>query len=274
MTPTTPTRTPTTPTAWPTRTLAAGTAVLVVLLVVAGWFLLVAPSRSQTLQLRERAEEQRSASVALRARVAHLQTLERDLPAREGRLQELREQIPAEPRLAPLIRALGDAAGASGMTLDSVAPQAPQPVAPGGGPVATATTTGPAAAGEQLLQVPLTVTATGGYRQVQGFLRELEDMKRLLLVTGVTLAPQGAAPAAGAAGGTPSAAPTPTANPDATPDATAPTDAGSDTVLHLTLTGRVFVLGDPGAVPPGPSPAPGTPPSGAASPLPKPAADR
>jgi type IV pilus assembly protein PilO len=252
-----------------TRRWSLLTAVTVVLLLLAGWFLLVAPQRSEATELRDSAQAQDDANAALRTRIEVLAAQSEDLPEQQARLAELGITIPSDPALPALIRDLTEAAEVSGVELVSLAPALPTllpgaaPLAPTAAPVPDADAAGEEAEGEDadgeategageaaagsdpaapgaaavpaapvdpLYMVPAAIEVTGSYYQIEQFLNKIEDLRRAFLVTGFTLSGD-----AGAEGETAE-------------------ETTEETTLRLTLNGRVFVASSAQleeAVPPG-----------------------
>ena len=188
---------------------------LVVLL--AGWSLLVSPKRSQAAELRIQAAEQLSVNQALEIQLSQLKTQAATLPKQQAKLAAVAARIPTTRALPALIRALNRAAHGAGVELLSIAPGsttllaptavtpvavvAPASPATGKTTPAKAAKPAPADAG-QLAQLPVTMTIVGGYFQVEQFLAALEGLPRSLRLTGVTMAP-GTNPLAPATGTAP-----------------------------------------------------------------------
>ncbi len=190
------------------------TAVAVLAVLAAGWFLLVSPKRSEAAQLREQASAQDQTNATLRAQVAALTLQARDLPRQRARLGVLAGKIPSNPALPALILRLGEAADRAGVTLVSLAPGAPTAVAPTATGAVPAPTGSAAAGVGQLFAVPVTVQISGGFFQLEQFLTNLEDLPRSFLVGQLSVVP----------------------------DATAGSSSGlSGGSLAASLTGRVFV---------------------------------
>jgi Tfp pilus assembly protein PilO len=178
------------------------TAVGVIAVLAAGWFLLVSPQRSHATDLRSQAASQQSANDGLRARVAQLEAQKKGLPAQQRLLDEIAAKIPASPELPALIRQLSTAAEAAGVDLVTLAPTAPTAVtvtAPAA-PVTTApatdtaATTGtpaaaPVPAASSLMQIPVSVTVRGTYFNLTSFFRNVEKMDRGTLVSGWKISP-------------------------------------------------------------------------------------
>jgi Tfp pilus assembly protein PilO len=172
-----------------TRKWSAAAAVLIIAIVAAGWFLLVAPKRSHATELEGLTASQESDNVALQQKLEELKAQQADLPKQRARLAEITTKIPTNPALPSLIRDLTAAGRRIGVSIDSMAPSAPLAVtaaAPGAVAAAPAPA-GAAASSETLLQVPLTLKVTGGYFALEQYLNKLEGLKRSFLVTGFNI---------------------------------------------------------------------------------------
>jgi Tfp pilus assembly protein PilO len=204
------------------------TAVGVVAVFAAGWFLLVSPQKSHAADVRTQAATQQSANSSLRARVDQLQQQKKGLPAQTAKLRKFDAQVPNNPELPALIRQLSAAAQGSGVDLVSMAPGQPALVtATVGGGVTTTTSSSsssavtPAApATSPLAAIPLTITVQGSYFNVESFFRGVEHLTRAMLVPGWTLCainPTGTtAPTSGASCAAPSTGSTDKALPPGT----------------------------------------------------------
>jgi type IV pilus assembly protein PilO len=168
------------------------------LVLVAGWFVLVSPKRGEAAELRTAAETQVAANAALETKLAVLKAQAKDLPKQQAKLAAVAAKIPDNPALPALIRALTSAATSAGVELVTVSPG---PVAVVGAapaaaaaPVAPAAKTARASAGAgaaagTLAQIPLSLTVAGGYFQVEQFVANLENLPRSMRITGLTLVP-------------------------------------------------------------------------------------
>lgn len=223
--------------------------VLAVLAVMAGgWFLLVAPSRSEAEALRVQADEQAVANDRVRTQLQVLQAQADALPEQRARLAEVAARIPETPQLPALIRALTDAAEDGDVEFVSLVPgtptplAAPAPIAVTGSeeeaatPAAPPTTTATAASSTagSLHAIPVTLNVVGGYYQVERYVAALEDLPRALRITGLTLAPG--------------------SNPVAAPQAGETVDDGRS--LAAVITGTVFLAPGQAPLPTGTKPAP------------------
>jgi type IV pilus assembly protein PilO len=186
--------------------LVAVVAVLGIL--AAGWFLLVAPKRTEAADLKTKAAAQEESNSGLEAQLSQLKAQQADLPKQQARLAVIRRHLPDNPALPQLIRSLTTAARQAGVTLDSLSPATPAPVVvtvPLAAPAPASTTStdssstdssgtapAPVAAAPpapSLYQIPLTLNVTGSYFEMEQFVGKLEGLKRSLLVTGFTITP-------------------------------------------------------------------------------------
>ena len=217
-----------------TRRWSLLTAVLIVGILAASWFLLVSPKRSEASELRGKATEQQASNDALVQKLNELKAQSLDLPKQKAQLAVIGKQIPDNPALPTLIRNLTAAGKKVGVQLVSMKPGTPTaavvaaPVAVAAVPATTTsgtdttTSDGTAAAGTTpaaaapvaapLYVVPLALEITGSYFEVEQFINKLEGMQRKFLLTGFTLKPS-----------------------------TTATATSSADQLALTLTGQVFL---------------------------------
>jgi Tfp pilus assembly protein PilO len=224
-----------------TRRWSLLTAMLIVGVLAASWFLLVSPKRSDASALSAQATKQQASNDALVQQLNELKAQSLDLPKQKAKLAVMRKQIPNNPALPTLIRDLTAAGKKVGVTVVSMKPGPPvaaavtvpvaAPVPPAGGTDTTAvdttsttakgaTPTAVAPVAAPLYLVPLQLEITGSYFEVEQFINKLEGIQRTFLLTGFTLVPGGGA---------------------ATTTTTATTTTGTTDGLTLSLTGQVFL---------------------------------
>jgi type IV pilus assembly protein PilO len=204
-----------------TRRWSLLTAVLIVAILAASWFLLVSPKRSEAAELRGKAAQEQAANDALVVQLNQLKAQSLDLPKKKAELAVLATQIPDNPALPTLVRSLTAAGKKVGVSVIAMKPGTPAaaavavpttPVAapatnpdgtpatnPDGTPATgtatdgSATTTTPPAAvaptAAPLYVVPLSLTVNGSYFEVEQFIGQLENLKRKFLLTGFVLTP-------------------------------------------------------------------------------------
>ena len=217
-------------------------------ILAAGWFLLISPKKGEATDLQAQAAAQVSANSVLETQLQVLRAQAKELPKKQAELARVAAKIPDNPSLPTLIRAITAASTSAGVEFVSVTPGPPAalvavvPVAPGApaagtpaDPAAAAAAPpapGPAApaaspAGE-LAAIPLTLNVVGDYFEIEQFLANLENLPRALRVSNLTLAP-GSSPTAGTS---------------------APTSTEDGRTLTSTITGSVFMAaGRPVATP-------------------------
>ena len=103
------------------RQWIAGTALVAVVVLVAGMFLFVQPRRSQASALRGQTATHDAANQALQNKIATLKAQQQDLPNQQAILDTIRQQLPQTPNLPSLVRSLTDLAKASGVELVALA---------------------------------------------------------------------------------------------------------------------------------------------------------
>lgn len=167
------------------RPWVAGGAAVVVLVIAAGWFLLVSPKRSEAATVRAQATTQEAANATLRGQIAQLQAQAKGLVAKQAALQAVDRRVPSQPKLPGLIRGLYAARDRTGVDLVGITPGAP----------AAAVPTVPGAAPYQVIPVALQVQ--GDYSQMTLFLDELETLQRLYLVKTIQVSASKADPRGG-----------------------------------------------------------------------------
>jgi hypothetical protein len=217
-----------------TRTWSAGAAAVSILLVVAAWFLLIGPKRSDAAALKQQRVTQVATNQQLQLDISQLKAQSASLPAKQAELAVIQRQLPNNPALPTLIRNLSSIADQAGLTLTSIAPGAPTAVPSAGASTPANGATGSATSGtaaasatpSSVVAIPVTIITTGSYAENELFLQKLQtSVTRAFLVQGLTLAPGTAANAS--SGGS----------------STSNTDTlSSGNNLALTITGEVFVM--------------------------------
>ncbi|MFC6005839.1 type 4a pilus biogenesis protein PilO [Angustibacter luteus] len=168
-----------------TRAWSAGAAVVGVLLIVAAWFLLISPQRSEAASLRDEATQQSAANAQIKLKTQQLKAQFASLPARQAQLAEIKQQMPENPALPSLVRDLSKYADQAEVVLQSVAPSTPAPLT-----AAANTTTAGATSTTGIEQIQTTVVATGSYAELTLYLQKLQSkMRRAVLVDNVALVP-------------------------------------------------------------------------------------
>ncbi|WP_298989371.1 hypothetical protein [uncultured Pseudokineococcus sp.] len=192
-----------------TRTTAwiGGAALLGLVLVAAAWLLLVGPRQQLAADLREQTASTAGQNELLTAQVRRLEEQLGDVPTTRAEVAALREQVPADAQLPALLRQVTELSDLAGAELTGVTPTEPADAsadaaaaapteAPADAPAdasadgTAATSPAPtdqtAPGGVQV--VPVALTATGSFAQLQELLRLVQvDLPRALLVRSVSL---------------------------------------------------------------------------------------
>jgi len=210
---------------------SAVTGLVCVVVLVATWFVLVSPRRSQAADLGEQRTSAEATNVSLEAEIAELQRQYAKLPELREELKVIRAQLPPAADVPRLVRSLSDLAADSGVVIESIVPGTSTTLSPASG-------TTPA-----LVSVQVAVTVRGRYVEGALFLRYLQTrLNRVFLVSQVnaTRNEEEATGSSAAATSTPTTTATATATATATPTATStPPDD-----FTLTIGGEVFSLVD------------------------------
>jgi type IV pilus assembly protein PilO len=207
----------------PTRTWSAGAAVIGILLVIAAWFLLIAPERSNAADLRDQVSAQEASNEQIALKTKQLEAQFASLPARQAQLAEIKQQMPDNPALPSLIRDLSSNATSAGVNLVSISPAEPQAVDAASAAGVTAPGAAPAPSATALQAIPTTVTVSGSYAQLTLYLQKLQStMRRAFMVQSIQLIP-------------------------ATGGAATSATALKSGALQMTVMGNIYVLGGAGS---------------------------
>jgi type IV pilus assembly protein PilO len=153
------------------ETVVIGVLVMV-LVIVAGWFFLIKPTSSKVSNLKKQAAEQEQTNEATRNQIAVLEGQKKQLPADEAELSKLAQRVPSSVELPSLLRQMQQAAEDSGVTLVGITPTQPAPLTGANG----------------IDAVGITLVVKGGYAEVEEFDSTLENLSRAFLVSGFTFA--------------------------------------------------------------------------------------
>jgi Tfp pilus assembly protein PilO len=171
-----------------TRQWTIFTAVAVLVVLVAGWMLLVKPQSSHKSNLESQTASQEQQNSVLQSQIATLESEQKQLPAQQQALQKFSTQVPSDPSEPTIIRQLSAAASGAGVDLVSLTPGDATAV------TASATATGTTSlsatqASGSLVALPIAVDIVGTYPNVESFFQSLEKLPRALLVSGWSLCP-------------------------------------------------------------------------------------
>jgi Tfp pilus assembly protein PilO len=193
----------------------AAAALASVLVLVAGWFLLVSPQQQNAADIGVQADNQTAQNQVTQTKINALKAQYANLPSLEKQLAVVQTHMPQTPNMPGLLRNLSAAATAAGVKLVTVTPANPAPLA---GQAVSAKGTDTQNAPGEVQVIPVTLTISGPFANTRLFLTSLEAMPRAFLVTGLTIARDSASAAS----------------------ATGTTTKTVKNGLTTTITGRVF----------------------------------
>lgn len=187
------------------------TALVCLLVLIAGYMLLVKPQHSKAASVKSETATTQSQVQSLRAQLSRLQDEGRNLASQQAVLAQIVQQLPAQPALPTLLRSLDAAAAQTNVDLTNVSPGNPtafseSPVAKAvastgtsAGKTTTATTPGSGSAVAGLAQIPVSMSVSGSYFDIEQFLNQLEGLQRSMLVNTFTIGYQNGQSASGSA---------------------------------------------------------------------------
>jgi Tfp pilus assembly protein PilO len=170
-----------------TRQWAIMTAVAVLVVFAAGYFLLVKPPQNKTKSLNSQAAAQDATNQGIETQIASLESEEKGLTAEQRELNKFSTQVPADLSEPSLIIQLTHAAAVAGVNLISITPGATAAVT-----ASTSTSTDlttPAASTGTLESLPVSLGVIGTYANMEMFFQQLQKMPRALLVGSWSLCP-------------------------------------------------------------------------------------
>jgi Tfp pilus assembly protein PilO len=181
-----------------TRQWTIFTVLAVVVVLLAGWLLLVKPQSAKTTSLRSQAATQQSNNALLQTKLASLLTEKHQLVNQQAALAKFRTQVPQNASEPAIIRQLSAAAAGANVDLIGITPGIPSLVATPGTAVGSSSLPAAPSASGQLVQLPVSIGITGTYPNVESFFQEIEKLPRAMLVTGWSLCPDPNVAGAGA----------------------------------------------------------------------------
>jgi len=203
----------------------AGATAATVAVLGAGWFALVSPQKANADDIATQTASVDATNRATQGQIATLKLQYAQLPQLSSQVALIRTHIPQQPDEPTLIRTVTRNASNAGVSLTSMQVQAPAVL--GTGASAVAAGTNPFQAPGQISQISMNLNIVGTFAHTRLFLDSLENMQRVILVTGVNI----------------SRATTPDGKP----------------TLQTVISGRVFIANPGSPIVPAGSPAAGSP---------------
>jgi Tfp pilus assembly protein PilO len=216
--------------------------VAVIVVAAGGWHFLISPQRSSVSSLNAQAAAVDTKNTGIKGQIDQLKSQLADVPDEQLALAAIAKRLPPDLQEANLLDDLSHAADAANVDLLAITPSAPMlasaaavaapaPVASGAakpGPKA------PVAAPNQLYQIPVSLTVTGNYFDLEMYIHTLEGMQRAMLIQQLSFSKSSAATGSGSTtltgtGATASGAPTTGAAVTTAPTTTSKTTGKSST---------------------------------------------
>ncbi len=145
-------------------------ALILVLLVIAYYFLLFSPLRQEYLARYDERALKEAREAQLERTVAELENVRRDAPDIERQILEYAKRIPTEDEIPTLVVQIEEIAEEADVTQLSIQPGSPE-APPGGG---------------DFSRIPITMSFEGTYEELQDFLLRVRNLARLVTVNEVT----------------------------------------------------------------------------------------
>ncbi len=171
----------------------------VLVVVAAGWFLLVSPQRAKAAEVRASVAQVQSDNAVLVTKLRMLRQERDNLPRVQAELAAVAAKIPDNRALPALIRSLTTVTTGAGVDLLTITPAATTVAAPTAAAAAPVAPVRPTAglprvssvAAGQLGTIPVSLAVVGSYFNIERFLNGLEGLPRAMRVTSVSLATGG-----------------------------------------------------------------------------------
>jgi Tfp pilus assembly protein PilO len=161
-----------------TRRIALATGLVVALVAVLWWFALWRPQTARLDSARHATVAADSAQAGLLAQINALQAVDRQVPALEKALRTLQLELPSSPELDTTIRQIYAAAQSAKVAWQSLTPQLQS-----GDDSAD-----PSATPSGVSSVALSISVQGPYGSIMDFIRNLDQLPRLMVVNSLNLA--------------------------------------------------------------------------------------
>ena len=148
-------------------------AILGVLLVTAGWYLLViSPTNERIADAEDQLDAAQGEHLQLETQLKRLQRIQENQLLYVEALGALEAQIPPTPQTAALVDGLDVLAGATGVVFEGVTMGFPDAIE-----------------GADYFRIPMSILIEGQYFEILGYVYGLEDMPRIVVTQNVALSP-------------------------------------------------------------------------------------
>ena len=139
-----------------------------VAIVGGGWFLLLSPVQLEVAALEARRQQLATELAQARSQVAELQRFRREVAELQTKLDMLKAKLPTEKETPALYKAVSEAAQGSGLGVSLFQPREPRPK-------------------DYVTEIPITITAEGGYHQLGLFFEKVATLERVVKVAEMKL---------------------------------------------------------------------------------------
>jgi type IV pilus assembly protein PilO len=179
------------------RTWYVGAVVGALIIVLAGWFLLISPKKGDADTLRDQTTAQEAQNAQLRGRIDTLKAAQPGVPQQDAGVAAVAVKIPGNPALPTLIRQLNALSATTDIEIESVVPAVPTNMDVDA-PTFTGVAVGqPNAATSQLQFITVEINGQGSFYNLERFVKGLEDNPRAVLVTQVQMTDKATSAATG-----------------------------------------------------------------------------
>jgi type IV pilus assembly protein PilO len=135
---------------------------------IGGWFLLLSPVQAEVATLEGRRQQLATELTLAKSQVAELQRFRREMAELQAKLDLLKAKLPTEKETPGLYKAVNEAAQAAGLGVSLFQPREPKPK-------------------DYVAEIPITVTAEGGYHQLGEFFERVAELERVVKVAEMKL---------------------------------------------------------------------------------------
>ena len=143
---------------------------ILILLMVAYYFLLFSPLRQEYLARYDERTQKEAQRAKLERTIAELENVRRNAPDVERQILEYSKRIPEQDEIPTLVVQIEEIAEGAGVTQLLIEPGSPE-VPPGGG---------------DFSRIPIRMSFEGTYEEMQDFVLRLRNLARLVTINGVT----------------------------------------------------------------------------------------
>ncbi|MCX6431187.1 MAG: hypothetical protein NTX12_09670 [Actinobacteria bacterium] len=165
-------------------------AVLIVLILLAGWIFGIGPQLSLISSTNSKRVAIEDSNAAAQSRLIHLKADYLGIDALKTKLADLKGSVPSTASIPTFVTELNSTANSNGVTVKSLSVSdarqyAPAPATPAGssGKAPTPATTNALISGSNFVLIPVQFSISGDYAKVLNFVHDIQNGTRLFLVS-------------------------------------------------------------------------------------------